>query len=477
MAREHPFLLAGEWRRSDRPLEVRSPYNGEVVGVTFVPSEEQVEEAIEGAVGGFEQTRRLSSEERARILTRVREGLAARREAFVRTIVLEAGKPWKDAAAETDRALHNLEVAAEEAKRIGGEIMPLDLREHSRDRIGLLRRYPIGPIAAITPFNFPLNLPLHKLGPAIAAGNTIVLKPAAKTPLTALALAEVMAEAGMPAGMVSVLPIPASLAEEKLVKDDRFKMLTFTGSAEVGWRLKSLAGKKRMTLELGGNAGVIVDADADLEFAVKRIAVGGFSYAGQSCISVQRVYVQRGLFDTFTRRLAEAVSALNVGDPLDPQTDVGPMIEAKAAERTQRWVEEAVAGGARVLTGGKAEPPFFQPTVLVDAPEDSDVCRSEVFAPLVAVWPFDDFPDAIARVNDSPYGLQAGLFTGSLENAFYSLDRMEVGGVIVNDVPTYRTDPMPYGGVKDSGLGREGPRFAIEEMTELRLMVLNRPAS
>jgi len=472
MAREHPFLLAGEWQRSDRPLEVRSPYNGEVVGVTFVPSAEQVEEAIQRAVSGFEQTRRLSSEERARILTRVRDGLAGRREDFIRTIVLEAGKPWKDAAAETDRALHNLEVAAEEAKRIGGEILPLDLREYSRDRIGLLRRYPIGPIAAITPFNFPLNLPLHKLGPAIAAGNTIVLKPAAKTPLTALALAEVMAEAGMPPGMLSVLPVPASLAEEKLVKDDRFKMLTFTGSAEVGWRLKGIAGKKRVTLELGGNAAVIIDEDADMELAVKRIAQGGYTYAGQSCISVQRVYVHESAYAAVSRGLVAAVQALKVGDPMDPETDVGPMIEEAAAQRSREWVQEAAAEGAKVLTGGEADGPFFQPTLLENVPPLSKVCRGEVFAPVVALFPFGDFKEAVAAVNDSPYGLQAGVFTPSLANAFYAFDELEVGGVIVNDVPTYRTDPMPYGGVKDSGLGREGPRFAIEEMTELRLMVL-----
>jgi glyceraldehyde-3-phosphate dehydrogenase (NADP+) len=472
MAREHPFLLAGEWQRSDRPLEVRSPYSSEVVGVTFVPTEQQVEEAIQRAVGAFEETRRLSSEERARILIRVRDGLAARQEDFVRTIVLEAGKPWKDAAAETDRALHNLEVAAEEAKRIGGEIMPLDLRQHSRDRIGLLRRYPIGPIAAITPFNFPLNLPLHKLGPAIAAGNTIVLKPAAKTPLTALALAEVMAEADMPPGMVSVLPIPAALAEETLVKDDRFKMLTFTGSAEVGWRLKGIAGKKRVTLELGGNAAVIIDENADTELAVKRIAQGGYTYAGQSCISVQRVYVHESAYAAVSRGLVAAVRALKVGDPMNPDTDVGPMIEETAVERTRVWIEEAVAEGAKMLTGGEADGPFFQPTVLEDVPPATKVCRGEVFAPVVALFPFSDFEEAVAAANDSPYGLQAGVFTPSLAHAFYAFDELEVGGVIIDDVPTYRTDPMPYGGVKDSGMGREGPRFAIEEMTELRLMVL-----
>ncbi len=473
-AKSHPFFLAGRWERSGERLEVRSPYDDEIVGTTFVSTPEQVEQAVEGAVEAFEATRRLSSEERARILARIGEGVAARKEEFVRTIVLEAGKPWKDASGEVERALHNLEVAGEEAKRIGGEVLPLDLREHSRGRIGILRRYPLGPIAAITPFNFPLNLPLHKIGPAIAAGNTIVVKPARKTPLTLLALAEVMAEVGLPAGAVSVLPISSSLAETALVRDDRFKMLTFTGSAEVGWRLKGIAGKKKLTLELGGNAGVIVDGDADLEFAVRRIAAGGFAYAGQSCISVQRVYVQRAVFDEFRERLVAAVDALKSGDPMDPETDVGPMVEEGSARRAEEWVREAVAAGARVLTGGTAEGRFFQPTVLADVPADSKACRMEVFAPLVSLWPYDDFRDAVAQVNASSYGLQAGVFTGSLENAFRALDEMEVGGVIVNDVPTYRTDPMPYGGVKDSGMGREGPRFAIEEMTELRLMVLNR---
>ena len=474
MAKVYPFFLAGEWHQSEEWLEVKSPYNGEVVGITSVPTREQLERAVQAAVNGFETTRRLSSKERAGILTRIRDGVAAREEDFVRIIVQEAGKPWKDASTEVERALHNLEVASEEAKRVGGEILPLDLREHSRGRIGLMRRYPLGPIAAITPFNFPLNLPLHKIGPAIAAGNTIVIKPAQKTPLTLLTLAEVMAEADMPPRMVSVLPIPSSLAESGLVKDDRFKMLTFTGSAEVGWHLKTIAGKKKVTLELGGNAGVIVDRDTDLDFAVRRIAQGGFSYAGQSCISVQRVYVHQERLGEFADRLVEGVRGLKVGDPMDPSTDVGPMIEEGAAQRTQERVEEAVAEGARVLTGGKTDGPFFEPTVLAAVPTHSKACQMEVFAPLVSLWPFADFKEAVAQVNDSAYGLQAGVFTGSLENALYAFDEIEVGGVIINDVPTYRTDPMPYGGVKDSGIGREGPRFAIEEMTELRLMVVNR---
>ena len=474
MAKSHRFLLAGEWQKSEELLEVRSPYSGDVIGTTYAPSEQHVERAVQAAVDAFEITRRLSSEERASILIRLRDGVSARKEEFTTVIVQEAGKPWKDASTEVDRALENLELASEEAKRIGGEMIPLDLRGHSRGRIGWVRRYPLGPIAAITPFNFPLNLPLHKLGPAIAAGNTIVIKPAQKTPLTLLTLAEVMAEADLPHGMVSVLPIPSSLAEGALVRDDRFKMLTFTGSAEVGWRLKGIAGKKKVTLELGGNAGVIVDRDADVAFAVKRIAMGGFSYAGQSCISVQRVYVHQERFDEFSERLVQAVRSLKVGDPMDHDTDVGPMIEEGAARRAEDWVKEAVAEGARVLTGGTADGSFFQPTVLAGVSAESKACSMEVFAPLVSLWPFAEFKEAVAQVDASAYGLQAGVFTGSLEHALYAFDEIEVGGVMINEVPTYRADSMPYGGVKDSGMGREGPRYAIEEMTELRLMVLNR---
>jgi glyceraldehyde-3-phosphate dehydrogenase (NADP+) len=474
MAKEYPFFLAGEFATGGEPLAVRSPYDGAVVGTTRIPTQEQVERAVQAAVTGFEETRRLSSEERANILARIRDGITARKDDFVRVIVLEAGKPWKDASAEVDRALHNLEVASEEAKRIGGEIVPLDLREHSRGRLGFIRRFPIGPIAAISPFNFPLNLPLHKIGPAIASGNTIVLKPAAKTPLSVLTLAEVIAEAGAPPGMISILPITGPMAEKALVQEDRFKMVTFTGSAEVGWRLKTLAGKKKVTLELGGNAACIVDHDANTGYAVKRIAQGGYAFAGQSCISVQRAYVHAQIFDRVAEEITAAVRALRSGDPMDPQTDVGPMIDEEAARKTERAIADAVSAGAKLLTGGKANGPFLEPTVLAGVPDASAVCQGEIFAPVIMLSPFDDFRDAVARANDSQFGLQAGVFTGSLENALYAFDHLEVGGVIINDVPTYRTDPMPYGGVKDSGMGREGARFAIEEMTEMRLMVINR---
>ncbi len=474
VARDYPFLLAGAFATGDEQLTVYSPYDGSIAGTTTIPTGEQVEMAVQAAVAGFDHARRLSSEERANIVARIRDGVAKRKDEFVRTIVLEAGKPWKDASAEVERALHNLEVVSEEAKRIGGEIVPLDLREHSRGRLGFIRRFPIGPIAAISPFNFPLNLPLHKIGPALASGNTIVLKPAAKTPLTVLLLAEVMAEAGMPDGAVSVLPITSAMAEESLVREDRFKMLTFTGSAEVGWRLKSLAGKKRVTLELGGNAACIVDRDANTEYAVRRIAQGGYAFAGQSCISVQRVYAHELVFDRLAEGITAAVRTLKTGDPMDPETDVGPMIEPGAASKTEKAIREAVSAGARLLTGGKADGAFLEPTVIVGVPDSSPVCQAEIFAPVVVIAPFSDFQEAVARANDSQFGLQAGVFTGSLENALYAFDHLEVGGVVINDVPTYRTDPMPYGGVKDSGMGREGPRFAIEEMTEMRLMVINR---
>ena len=474
MAKEHPIFLGGRWEKSDAPMEVITPYNGEAIGVTYRPTEEQVEKATQIAVNTFETTRKRPAYERASILQRILDGVAKRKEEFVKTIVLEAGKPWKDASGEVDRSLHNLETAVEESKRLEGHILPLDLREHSKNRIGFLRRYPLGPIAAITPFNFPLNLPLHKLGPAIAAGNTIVLKPASKTPLTMLLLAEVMAEADMPEGIVSILPMSSSLAQQKLVEDDRYKLLTFTGSAEIGWDLKARCGKKKITLELGGNAGVIVDKDANTDFAIRRIAAGGFSYAGQSCISVQRVYVHREIFEEFTQELVGAVRNLKMGDPMDPTTDVGPMIDEGAAQQTEEWIQEGIREGASVLTGGKAKGSFFEPTVLTDVNPRSKVCSMEVFAPVINLLPFADFKEAVAEVNNSAYGLQAGVFTENLENAFYAFDELQVGGVVVNDASNYRIDSMPYGGVKDSGMGREGVRYAIEEMTEPKLMVLNR---
>jgi glyceraldehyde-3-phosphate dehydrogenase (NADP+) len=341
-------------------------------------------------------------------------------------------------------------------------------------RVGIARRVPIGPVAAISPFNFPMNLAAHKVAPALAAGNPVVLKPATKTPLSALYLADVLLDAGLPPEAVSVLPMGRA-AGDRLVTDDRFKLLTFTGSSAVGWKMKERAGRKRVILELGGNAGVIVDDSAEIAFAAGRIATGGFSFAGQSCISVQRVYVHERIQAEFTERFVALVEGLRIGDPLEADTDVGPMIEESEAARIESWVDEAVTSGARVLTGGKRlGGALYAPTVLTNVPVDARVCAQEVFAPLVALFPFRDFDAALREVNRSSYGLQAGVFTASLEHTLRAFDALEVGGVIVNDVPTWRIDHMPYGGVKDSGLGREGPRYTIEEMTEIRLLVINR---
>jgi glyceraldehyde-3-phosphate dehydrogenase (NADP+) len=474
VANEFPFWLAGKPGRSARPLDVVNPYDGGIVGRTWLAEDDEFERAADAAVCAAGAMRKLAAHERAAVLAAASSEIKRRREQIARTLAGEAGKPIRDALVETDRAVMTFQVAAEEARRLAGEVIPMDLAPHGSGRMAITRRFPIGPVAAISPFNFPLNLTAHKLAPAVAAGNPVVLKPATKTPLSAITLAEILVNAGLPAGAISVLPMERKTGD-RLVTDPRFKLLTFTGSSAVGWGMKARAGKKRIILELGGNAGVIVDDSADLEFAAKRVAAGGFSYSGQSCISVQRVYVHERLFDSFTRPLTALVESLKVGDPLDSATDLGPMIDEGEAERVDTWVREAVSAGARVLTGGKRlGKALYAPTILTDVSQQSRVCADEAFAPLVALFPFASFEDAVREVNRSHYGLQAGVFTSHLEHTLYAFDQLEVGGVIVNDVPTWRIDHMPYGGVKDSGLGREGPRYTIEEMTELKLMVINR---
>jgi acyl-CoA reductase-like NAD-dependent aldehyde dehydrogenase len=473
--RPHPIFLAGRWVESPDLLTVDNPARpGEPAGATYHATAEQYEEAVSAAVRAFEVTRRLPAYERGAILRRISEGIRARREELGRLITLEAGKPIRDALAEVDRAVVTFRLGAEEAERMYGEVIPLDIMPASRDRVGITRRFPVGPVAGISPFNFPLNLAAHKIAPAIAAGCSIVHKPPSKDPLTMLTVAEIIAEAGVPEGAVSILPMTRELGD-RMVADPRFRLLSFTGSPSVGWRMKERAGKKKVLLELGGNAGVIVDRSANLEWAVKRIIVGAFSYAGQICISVQRIYVHADVYDAFMARFLDAARGLKVGDPLDPTTDVGPMVDAAAAQRTQRWVEEALQLGGRLLLGGEAQGTFFPPTVLENVPVHAQVCSNEAFAPLVVVFPFRELDEAVRAVNDSFYGLQAGIFTGDLAHAWQAFHELEVGGVIVNDIPTYRVDHMPYGGVKDSGLGREGLRWAIEEMTEIRIMVLAWP--
>ncbi len=474
-AKPHPIYLAGSWVESADLLEVTNPARpDEPAGRTFQATPEQYETAVSAAVRAFEVTRKLPAYERGRILREISAGIRDRREEIGRLLSSEAGKPIRDALVEVDRAVLTFRLGAEEAERMVGETIPLDLNPASKGRVGITRRFPIGPIAAISPFNFPLNLAAHKLAPAIASGNPIVLKPPSKDPLTMLTVAEIVDAAGAPEGAVSILPMSRELGD-RMVEDERFKLLTFTGSPSVGWRMKERSGKKKVVLELGGNAGVIVDQSADLDWAVKRTLVGAFGYAGQVCISVQRMYVHQAIWDEFMARFVEGAKALKVGDPLDPATDVGPMVDANAASRTQRWVDEAMALGGTTLLGGRSDGSYFPPTVLTDVPVTAQVCSNEAFAPLVVAFPFSDFDDAVRGVNDSFFGLQTGVFTNDLAHAWRAFEELEVGGVIVNDVPTYRIDHMPYGGVKDSGMGREGLRWSIDDMTELRIMVLAWP--
>ncbi len=472
-ANRYPIFVGGEWQTSDEPLAVRNPFTGDVIGVTYQASRDQLEQAIVAAEDAFAIMRQMPTFERVALLKAMASGLKERRDEIAQTIAAEAGKPIRDAEVETDRGVFTLETAAEEAKRMDGEVIPLDLMPASKGRSGVVRRFPIGPIAGISPFNFPLNLALHKLAPAIAAGNTIVLKPPSRDPLTMLLFAQIVEAAGVPKGAISIMPMDRDVGDA-LVEDPRFKLLSFTGSPDVGWEMKSRAGMKKVVLELGGNAGVIVDADSDLDFAVNRIRVGAFAYSGQVCISVQRVFVVAEVYEKFRDKLIDAVATIKLGDPLDRTTDLGPMIDEKAILRTQEWIDQASAAGARVLTGGSADGTFYKPTVIENADPASFVCSKEAFAPLVTIAPVASFGEAIRKLNDSDFGLQAGVFTNSLEKALVAYENIEAGGVIINDVPTYRIDHMPYGGVKSSGLGREGLKYAIEDMTEPRLMVINR---
>ena len=469
---EHAANVGGERVATGDTYDVAGPYDGSPVAVVHRAGPAEVERAIAGAVEAFRETRALPSWRRSEVLEAVAAGIAARHEELARTIALEAGKPLRTARVEVDRGAFTFSVAAEEARRIYGEIVPLDWLPGNEGRVAHVRRVPLGPIAGITPFNFPLNLVAHKVAPALAAGNPIVIRPASQTPVTALKLAEIVLEAGWPADGFAVVPCSTETARP-LVEDDRIKLLTFTGSPAVGWALKERAGRKRVTLELGGNAAVIVNEDADVDYALERIVWGGFAYAGQTCISVQRVYVHEALYDRFADGLVRRVETLRVGDPLDEETDVGPLIDAAALDRVEAWVEEARAGGARVLTGGEREGSCWRPTVLAGLHEEMRVSCDEVFAPIVGLTPFADVDDAIDAAGRSEFGLQAGLFTHDMRVVEAAFDRVEVGGLMVNDVSTYRIDHMPYGGVRSSGFGREGIRYAVEEMTELKLLTFN----
>jgi acyl-CoA reductase-like NAD-dependent aldehyde dehydrogenase len=468
----HGFFIDGKWLDEGDLVEIRAPYDGAVVGRVFRGRREHAEAAIAAAVKAFGTTRRLPAFERQRVLRRIATGMQERKEEFSRILAQEAGKPIKTARIEVERAIFTFNIAAEETVRGYGEYLPLDWQQSTAGGWGIVRRFPLGPIAGISPFNFPLNLVAHKVAPAMAAGCSMVLKPAPQTPLSALLLAEVVQQAGWPDGGLNVLLL-SNEDSELLVTDERIKLISFTGSASVGWGIKNKAGKKKVVLELGGNSAVIVHSDYDLKYAADRCVTGGFAYAGQSCISVQRILVENPVYGKFTDLLLAGVKKLKVGDPMDESSDLGPLIRESDAIRAENWIQEAVRGGARLLCGGKRKGSLLEPTVLTGTRPDMRVNCQEIFAPVVTVEPYNDFASALREANNSPYGLQAGLFTRDAKLIFQAYEELEVGGLIAGDVPTFRVEHMPYGGVKDSGLGREGLRDAIQEMTEPKLLVMN----
>ncbi len=468
------FLVNGVWCASATRREVVNPFTGKPVGEVFQASKEDIDAAIGAALNAFGETKALASYERREILSRISHEIGSERNEFAELITSETGKPITFSKAEVERAIFTFAVAAEETIRMGGEILPLDMAASSKGRTALVQRFPLGPVGAITPFNFPLNLVAHKLGPAIAAGCPVVLKPSSSAPLTALHLAKIVVEAGLPKGALNVVPCLGNEASQ-LITDERLKLISFTGSPVVGWDMKSRAGMKRVVLELGGNAGVIVCEDADLDLAVAKLIPGTFGNAGQSCISVQRIYVQESIFDAFMTRFTAATRNVAVGDPWNEKTIVGPMVDEAAARKIEGWIQEALEHGARILCGGTREGCLLEPTLLADVPPEMKVYCQEAFAPLAILEPFISIDEAIAKVNGSSFGLQAGIFTNDARAIFRAYRELEVGGVIVNDASSYRMDHMPYGGVKQSGFGREGVRFAIEEMTEIKLLALNLP--
>jgi acyl-CoA reductase-like NAD-dependent aldehyde dehydrogenase len=468
----HGFYVDGRWLEEGDILDVRAPYDGAVIAHVYQGRREHAEAAIAASVKAFGTTRRLPAFERQRVLRRIADGIQNRRDEFSRTLAQEAGKPIKSARMEVERAIFTFNVAAEETVRGYGEYLPLDWQQSTAGRWGIVKRFPIGPVAGITPFNFPLNLVAHKVAPAIAAGCSIVLKPAPQTPLSSLLLAEVIQQAGWPDGGFNAVLL-SNEDSGLLVSDERIKLITFTGSTAVGWAIKNNAGKKKVALELGGNSGVIVHSDADLAYAAGRCITGAFAYAGQACLSVQRILVEQSVCGKFIELLLAGVSKLKLGDPLDETTDLGPMIRESDAVRAYDWVQEAIRGGARLLCGGHRQGSLFEPTVLTGTKPGMKVNCQEIFAPVVTVEPYPDFASALKQINNSPYGLQAGLFTRDAKLIFDAYNELEVGGVIAGDVPTFRIDHMPYGGIKDSGLGREGLRDAIQEMTEPKLLVMN----
>jgi acyl-CoA reductase-like NAD-dependent aldehyde dehydrogenase len=477
MLREtYPFYLANRPEAPNHDLEVLDKYTGAVATRVALAGSADIDRAIAAAAAAVEPMQRRRSYQRREVLEHCVRRFRERSEELALALCIEAGKPIRDARGEVARLIETFRIAAGEAERIVGEVMPLDNAKHTADYVGFWKRVPIGACSFISPFNFPLNLAAHKVAPALACGCPFVLKPASLTPIGALVIAEVLAETDLPPGAFSVLPCHRDGAD-LFVVDERLKLLSFTGSPQVGWALKARAGKKKLVLELGGNAACIVDADADLDDAITRLIFGAFYQAGQSCISVQRVLVHASIYDNFRERFVTGVRSLVAGDPKDERTFIGPMITAKEAKRLKGWIDAAIAQGARLLTGGGLEKTLLEATVLENVPRASEVYADEAFGPVVLLEPFEDFDAALDLVNASRFGLQAGIFTRDLYKAHRAWDRLDVGGVIIGDVPSWRVDHMPYGGIKDSGLGREGIRFAIEDMTEIRLLAVRTPPS
>jgi acyl-CoA reductase-like NAD-dependent aldehyde dehydrogenase len=469
-ATERKLLIAGEWVETGDWLEVRSPYDGSLVGRVAKGGADEARRAVDAAEHAMAEP--LPAHERAAILDRTARLVEERSEDIARTISAEAGKPMKAARVEAARALSTFTMAAVEARKLAGDVVPMDASPAGAGKVALTLRVPVGVVGAISPFNFPFNLVAHKVTPALAAGCAVVLKPASQTPLSALLLAELEEEAGLPPGWLNVVVGPAGEIGDVLVDDERVALITFTGSAGVGWKLRERAPRKRVNLELGNATPAIVAADADLEDVARRLAANAFSFAGQSCISVQRIYVERPAYDAFLERFLPRVDALVVGDPADDATDVGPLISPGERDRVLEWIDDARARGAQVLTGGDMDGELLRPTVVADAPVEAKVSCEEVFGPLCTVTPYDSLDEAIALANGTRYGLQAGIFTSDVKAALRAAHGLEFGGVTVNEAPTFRADQMPYGGVKDSGNTREGPAYAVHEMTEERLVVL-----
>jgi acyl-CoA reductase-like NAD-dependent aldehyde dehydrogenase len=467
------IYCAGKFITTSHSHKVMNPFNNSEINNTFLAGEAELETAIVAAVKISEELAETPSYIRYGILKQISEELFLMRQQFAELITFESGKPIKSALAEVDRSIQTFTVAAEESKRLPSEYISIDWTPAGAGKEGLVKYFPIGIVAGIAPFNFPLNLAVHKIAPAIAAGCPIILKPSSLTPLSTLLLAKIIDNTALPKGAVSILPMDRQTGN-KLVTDDRIKLLSFTGSPEVGWKMKYEAGNKKVVLELGGNAGVIISRGTDLEMAAKKCVAGGFSYAGQVCIHTQRIYVLENMFAEFTSKFVELTKELKQGNPSNPETDITVMIDEANAIRVENWIQQAVNEGAKILAGGTRDKSYVQPTVLTGTNENMMVCSAEVFGPVVVIEPVKDFNEAVNRINSGRFGLQAGVFTDSITEMNLAFNKLQVGGVIINDVPTFRVDHMPYGGIKDSGFGREGVKYAMLDMMEPKLLVKNK---